>query len=101
LQPERGGGRYWALVVTSRGWRPSPKKKRQCSPLTRPAGNDRIITGLQLLDQGFADFVSKAYHKRLGYPGSLQSRVFQVLRDKGYIKMERRNRGTYTILSEP
>ena len=77
------------------------EEKAVLAELTRLAGNDRIITGLQLLDQGFADFVSKAYHKRLGYPGSLQSRVFQVLRDKGYIKMERRNRGTYTILSEP
>ena len=77
------------------------EEKAVLAELTRLAGNDRIITGLQLLDQGFADFVSKVYHKRLGYPGSLQSRVFQVLRDKGYIKMERRNRGTYTILSEP
>ncbi len=66
--------------------------------LTRLAGNDRIVTGLELLDQGFADFISKVYQKRLGYPGSLQSRTLQILRDKGYIKMERRNRGTYTIV---
>jgi hypothetical protein len=67
--------------------------------LSRLAGEDRVVTGLELLDHDFADFVAQAYGKRLGYPGSLQSRVFQVLRDKGYIKMERRNRGTYTILA--
>jgi hypothetical protein len=66
--------------------------------LTRLAGSDRVVTGLELLDQGFADFIGKIYHKRLGYPGSLQSRILQILRDKGDIKMERRNRGTYTIL---
>jgi hypothetical protein len=66
--------------------------------LTRLAGSDRVVTGLELLDQGFSGFVGKIYHKRLGYPGSLQSRTLQILRDKGYIKMERRNRGTYTIL---
>ena len=66
--------------------------------LARLAGTDRIVTGLELLDHGFADFVGKVYHKRLGYPGSLKSRVFQILRKKGYILMERRNRGTYTIL---
>ncbi len=69
--------------------------------LVRLAGSDRIVTGLELLDQDFAGFVSKVYHKRLGYPGSLQSRIFQILRKKGYIKMERRNRGTYTILNQP
>lgn len=77
------------------------EEKAVLAELNRLAGSDRIVTGLELLDQGFADFVSKVHHKRLGYPGSLQSRVFQVLRDKGYIKMERRNRGTYTILNEP
>ncbi|MBE0542662.1 MAG: hypothetical protein IH623_14995 [Verrucomicrobia bacterium] len=66
--------------------------------LTRLAGSDRVVTGLELLDKGFADVIGRVYNKRLGYPGSLQSRTLQVLRDKGYIKMERRNRGTYTIL---
>ena len=69
--------------------------------LMRLAGSDRVVTGRELLDQGFADFVANVYHKRLGYPGSLQSRTFQILRDKGYIRMERRNGGTYTILNEP
>src|SRR5438067_2354901 len=69
--------------------------------LARLAGSDRVVTGLELIDQAFADFVGKVYHKRLGYPGSLQSRTSQILRDKGYIKMERRNRGTYTILHQP
>jgi hypothetical protein len=76
-------------------------EKTVLQELSRLAGSDRVVTGLQLLDQGFAGFVAKVYGKRLGYPGSLQSRVFQVLRNKGYIKMERRNRGTYTILAAP
>jgi hypothetical protein len=69
--------------------------------LIRLAGDDGVVTGIELLDQGFADFIAQVYGKRLGYPGSLQSRVFQLLRDKGYIKMERRNRGTYTMLAAP
>ena len=76
-------------------------EKTVLQELTCIAGSDRVVTGLELLDQGFAGFISKVYDKRLGYPGSLQSRVFQVLREKGYIRMERRNRGTYTILAEP
>ena len=76
-------------------------EKTVLQELSRLAGSDRVVTGLELLDQGFAAFVVKVYGKRLGYPGSLQSRVFQVLRDKGYIRMERRNRGTYTILAAP
>jgi hypothetical protein len=69
--------------------------------LARIAGGDQVVNGRELLDAGFADFVSKVYRKRLGYPGSLQSRTFQILRNKGYIKMERRNGGTYTILNQP
>ena len=69
--------------------------------LTRHAGSGRVVTGRELLDEGFADFVSKVYRKRLGYPGSLQSRTLQILRRKGYIRMERRNGGTYTILNGP
>jgi hypothetical protein len=76
-------------------------EKAVLQELTRLAGSDRVVTGLELLDQGFAAFVGKVNGKRLGYPGSLQSRVFQILRDKGYITMERRNRGTYTILAAP
>ena len=66
--------------------------------LSRLAGSDRVVTGIELLAQGFTDFVGNVYHKRVGYPGSLQSRTLQILRDKGYLKMERRNKGTYTIL---
>ena len=69
--------------------------------LLRLAGEQRRITGRELLQRGFAEFVSRVYGKRLGYPGSLQSRVFQILRDKGYLKMERRNGGTYTLLRQP
>ncbi len=76
-------------------------EKTVLQELTRLAGSDRVVTGLELLDQGFAGFIAKVYGKRLGYPGSLQSRVLQILRDKGYIRMERRNRGTYTILGQP
>lgn len=76
-------------------------EKTVLNELIRLAANDRVVTGRELLDQAFADFVGKVYGKSLGYPGSLQSRTLQILRDKGYIKMERRNGGTYTILSEP
>ena len=69
--------------------------------LARLAGSDRFVSGGEVIDQGFADFVATVYCKRLSYPGSLQSRTLQILRDKGYIKMERRNGGTYTILNRP
>ncbi|PYI94334.1 MAG: hypothetical protein DME97_02435 [Verrucomicrobia bacterium] len=90
-----------SLGVVTRMETLTQDEKTVLAELKRLAGSDHVVTGLELLEHGFADFVSKIYHKRLGYPGSLQSRVFQVLRDKGYIQMERRNRGTYTILKEP
>lgn len=69
--------------------------------LARLVGSDRVFFGRELIDQGFTDFVATVYRKNLGYPGSLQSRTLQILRDKGYIKMDRRNGGTYTILNQP
>ncbi len=69
--------------------------------LVRLAGDDHVVTGRQLLDQGFPEFVARVYQHRVGYPGRLLSRVFEILRDKGYIKIERANDGTYTILREP
>jgi|GEM_PF-6189058 len=79
----------------------TPQEVAVLRELARLAGSDGVVTGRELLDEGFSDFVSGVYHKRLGYPGSLQSRTFQILRDKGYIRMERRNGGTYTILDQP
>ena len=63
--------------------------------LTRVAGSSRVVTGRQLRDRNFAEFVAQLYDADVAYPQSLQSRKLQILRDKGYITM--RN-GTYTIL---
>ena len=67
------------------------------SELIRLAGPSRVITGRQLRDTNFADFVAELYDADVAYPQSLQSRKLQILRDKGYITM--RN-GTYSILSQ-
>jgi hypothetical protein len=66
--------------------------------LKRLAGGKRFVTGRELRDSGFADFVAGAYQVDVAYPQSLQSRKLQILRDKGCIRMERRDGGTYTIL---
>ena len=66
--------------------------------LKRLAVNKRFVTGRDLRDSGFADFVATVYNVDVAYPQSLQSRKLQILRDKGCIRMERRNGGTYTIL---
>ena len=60
-------------------------------------GNN-VVYGQDLISHNFAEFVMKTYSKNVAYPSSLQSRMLQTLRDKGYIKMERKNGGTYTIL---
>jgi hypothetical protein len=69
--------------------------------LARLAGSDRVVTGRELRDAGFADFVAQTYRADVAYPQSLQSRKLQILRDRGYIKMERHDGGTYTILKLP
>ncbi len=66
--------------------------------LKRLAGAKRFVTGRELRDCRFADFVAQVYQVDVAYPQSLQSRKLQILRDKGYIQMERRDGGTYTIL---
>lgn len=66
--------------------------------LNRLTENKHVITGRQLHAFNFADFVARVYISNVGYPQSLQSRVFQVLRDKGYITMDRKSGGTYAIL---
>ena len=66
--------------------------------LTRIAGPDRVVNGKELLENGFADFCVKIFGANVSYPQSLQSRKLQILRDKGLIRMERRDGGTYTIL---
>jgi hypothetical protein len=69
--------------------------------LARLAGAERIVTGRELRDAGFADFVAGTFGSDAAYPQSLQSRKLQILRDRGYIRMERHNGGTYTILKQP
>ena len=71
------------------------------SELSRLAGSRKVITGRDLRDSGFADFVASTYSVDVAYPQSLQSRKLQILRNKGYIRMERHNGGTYTILNRP
>ena len=66
--------------------------------LVRLAGSDHVVTGHELRDADFAVFVAHTYQSDVGYPQSLQSRKLQILRDRGYIKMERHGGGTYTIL---
>ena len=67
------------------------------SELTRLAGPSRVITGRQLRDTNFADFVAELYQADVAYPQSLQSRKLQILRDKDYITMKN---ARYTILSQ-
>jgi hypothetical protein len=74
------------------------EETRLLGELKRLAGDKRVVTGRQLRDCGFAEFVAEVYHVDVAYPQSLQSRKLQILRDKGYIRMERRDGGTYTIL---
>jgi hypothetical protein len=69
--------------------------------LSRLAGPRSVITGRDLRDTGFADFVVSTYGVDVAYPQSLQSRKLQILRNKGYITMERHNGGTYTIINRP
>lgn len=65
------------------------------SELSKLAGPSRIVTGRELRDANFANFVAALYQADVAYPQSLRSRKLQILRNKGYISM---NNGTYTIL---
>jgi hypothetical protein len=76
----------------------TPKEESVMQELRRLADANGIVTGRQLRDSGFADFVARVYRADVGYPQSLQSRKLQILRDKGHILM--RN-GKYTILPPP
>jgi hypothetical protein len=73
----------------------TPTEEKLLTELTRLAGSSRVITGRQLRDRNFADFVADLYQADVAYPQSLQSRKLQILRDKEYITM--RN-GVYTLL---
>lgn len=68
--------------------------------LSRLAGGSSVITGKELRDSGFADFVVTTYKADVAYPQSLQSRKLQILRDKGRIFMQRHNGGIYTIIPQ-
>ena len=76
----------------------TPHERRVLAELQRIADPDLTVTATQLRDAGFADFVARVYDANVGYPQSLQSRKLQILRDKGYLKMEH---GKYTLLSTP
>jgi hypothetical protein len=76
----------------------TPEETKVLGELKRLAGPKRVVTGRELRDSGFADFVAEVYQVDVAYPQSLQSRKLQILRDKGYIQMERRDGGTYSIL---
>ena len=77
------------------------KELQVLGELRRIAGETQCVTGGTLRDFRFAEFVAGVYEANVSYPQSLQSRKLQVLRDKGYIKMERRGGGTYLILDHP
>jgi len=79
----------------------TPAERTVLRELARLAGSDRVVTGRELRDAGFAEFVAHAYRADVAYPQSLQSRKLQILRDKGYIKMQRHGGGTYTMLAHP
>ena len=66
--------------------------------LAKRAGEGRLVTAKQLRDSGFAKFVFETCGKDVAYPDAQQSRVLQLLRDKGYILMRR---GTYQIIAAP
>ncbi len=80
-------------------WPLTSEEQQLLNELARLAGPDRIVTGRELRDAGFSEFVARVFGKDVAYPQALQSRKLQILRDKGYIKMERRGGGTYTIVS--
>ena len=69
--------------------------------LIRLADPEGVVKGRKLRDAGFAEFVASVNQADVGYPQAEQSRRLQILRDKGYIKMERRDGGTYTIARRP
>ncbi len=77
------------------------QEKAILGELARLAGPDKVVNGIELRDAGFADFIAKEYHSNVAYPGSLQSRTLQILRNKGYIEMERKRGGIYTIIKLP
>lgn len=66
--------------------------------LRRLASLHDHLTGKVLRDNSFAVFIMQVFNADVGYPQSLQSRVLQKLRDKGYLIMERCNGGTYMVL---
>src|SRR4051812_35682237 len=66
--------------------------------LKQLAGSAGKITGRRLRDAEFAKQVVAIYGADVAYPESLQSRKLQILRDKEWLKMERHNGGTYTLL---
>lgn len=79
----------------------TPQEQTLLRELSRLAGSDRVVSGRELRDAAFADFVASVYGSAVSYPQSLQSRKLQTLRDKGYVRMERHAGGTYTILEQP
>ena len=82
---------------------PQLKTKEQVllRELARVAGQKGVVTGGQLRDVGFAEQVARIYSSNASFRDSLLSRKLQILRDKGYIRMERKNGGVYTILKRP
>jgi hypothetical protein len=77
------------------------QERRLLDELARIAGKRGFVTGHDLLAHGFAEFTVQAFGANVSYPQSLQSRKLQILRDKGYIRMERKGGGTYTVLKQP
>ena len=77
----------------------TPEEVQVLACLQQLAAGCDSITGKQLRDAGFADYVASVYKASVGYPQSLQSRALQTLRNKGYLKMERCGGGTYTLLN--
>lgn len=78
----------------------TPQENLVYAELTRLAGDRRVVTGRHLRDAGFAERVVEIFHADVAYPQSLQSRKLQILRNKGWIRMERHEGGTYTLLGE-
>ena len=84
--------------MASQRWALTPQEEAVYAALKRLADDKGKVTSRQLHDVGFAKTVTAIYDATVAFPESFQSRKLEILRYKQWIKMERFNGDSYTLL---
>ncbi len=84
--------------MASQRWALTPQEEAVYIALKRLADDTGRVTSRQLHYVGFAKTVTAIYDATVAFPESFQSRKLEILRYKQWIKMERFNGDSYTLL---